>query len=280
MHPVLFQFDTPGFLRSFLPDTITIYTYGFLIACGAIAGTIYTARQAKKQYGLSYEDAQQFILWVILAAVVGGKVFIIFEDPKFYLSNPSALLKNFGNGFVFYGSLLFAIPTMLIYFKVKKLPALGMLDIMAVTTVIVHAFGRMGCFMAGCCYGVPSQVFFAVTFHDPHSQAHPLGIPLHPTQLYAETNLLIILVVLLFVKQRKQFDGQLFMIYLMLYAVGRSIIEIFRGDLDRGYVVDHLISNSQFISLLVFIGAAWVYGRLRKKQKRIDDYKKGKGVKG
>lgn len=276
MHPILFQFDTPEFLRSFLPDTITIYTYGFLIACGAIAGFLYTAWQAKKQFKLPYEETQQLILWIILAAIVGGKLFIAFEDPGYYFSHPGALLENFGNGFVFYGSLLFAIPTMLIFFRIKKIPMLAMLDVMAVTTLIVHSFGRMGCFMAGCCYGVPSHNFVAVTFHDPHSQADPLGVPLHPTQLYAVTTLLIIMAVLLLVKRRKQFDGQLFMLYLMLYAIGRSVIEIFRGDLARGYVIDGVISNSQFISLLVFFGAGYVYFRLWKKQKKIDEYRKGK----
>ena len=152
-----------------------------------------------------------------------------------------------------------------------------MLDVMAVTAVIVHAFGRMGCFMAGCCYGVPSHGFTAVTFHDPHSQADPLGIPLHPTQLYSVSALLIILVVLLFVKYRKQFDGQLFMIYLMLYAIGRSVIEVFRGDLERGFIIDNFMSNSQFISLLVFFGAGYVYYRLWKKDRRLKAYQKSKG---
>jgi len=276
MHPILFQFDTPGFLTSFLPDTITIYTYGFLIACGAITGFLYTAWQAKKQFNFPYEETQQLILWIIIAAVVGGKLFIVFEDPSFYLSNPAALFKNFGNGFVFYGSLLFAIPALLIFIKIKKLPLFGMLDVMAVTAVIVHAFGRMGCFMAGCCYGVPSHGFTAVTFHDPHSQADPLGIPLHPTQLYSVSALLIILLVLLFVKYRKQFDGQLFMIYLMLYAIGRSVIEVFRGDLERGFIIDNIISNSQFISLLVFFGAGYVYYRLWKKDKRLKAYQKSR----
>ncbi len=277
MHPILFQFDTPGFLTSFLPDTITIYTYGFLIACGAISGFLYTAWQAKKQFNFPYEETQQLILWIIIAAVVGGKLFIAFEDPDYYFSHPAALFKDFGNGFVFYGSLLFAIPTLLIFIKVKKLPLFGMLDVMAVTAVIVHAFGRMGCFMAGCCYGVPSHGFTAVTFHDPHSQADPLNVPLHPTQLYSVSTLLIILVILLFVKYRKQFDGQMFMIYLMLYAIGRSVIEVFRGDLERGFIIDNIMSNSQFISLLVFFGAGYIYYRLWKKDKRVKAYQKSKG---
>jgi len=268
MHPVLFEFHTPGFLTGFLPDTITIYTYGFLIACGAMAGFVYTAYQAKKQFNTSIETIQTLIILIILAAIIGGKLFIIFENPKLYLSDPSRIFKNFSNGFVFYGSLLFAIPTMLIFFKKYKLPVLPMLDIMAATTCIVHAFGRMGCFMAGCCYGTAHSGIFSVTFTDPKCSAEPLNTPLHPTQLYSSIMILAILAVILFVSQRKKFDGQLFMLYLMLYAIGRSIIEVFRGDLDRGFIIDGILSNSQFISILIFLGALTTYVLLLKKSKQ------------
>lgn len=190
---------------------------------------------------------------------------MIFEDPKLYLSEPSRIFKNFNSGFVFYGSLLFAIPTMLIFFRVHKLPTLAMLDIMAATSCILHAFGRMGCFMAGCCYGAPHDGLFSVTFSDPVCAANPLNTPLHPTQLYSSTMILAILVIILFVSRRKQFDGQLFMLYLMLYAIGRSIIEIFRGDLERGFLIDNILSNSQLISILVFLAALFFYIRLAKK---------------
>jgi phosphatidylglycerol:prolipoprotein diacylglycerol transferase len=268
MHPVLIEFDTPGFLTGFLPDTISIYTYGFLIACGALAGFAYTAYQTKKQFNTSIETVQTLIILIIVAAIVGGKLFIIFEDPKSYLSDPSLLFRNFSNGFVFYGSLLFAIPTMLLFFRHYKLPTLAMLDIMAATTCIVHAFGRMGCFMAGCCYGTGHDGFFSVTFTDPKCSAEPLNTPLHPTQLYSSIMILAILAIILFVKRRKKFEGQLFMLYLMLYAIGRSVVEIFRGDLDRGFIIDGILSNSQFISILVFSGALIIYIRLLKKSKQ------------
>lgn len=269
MHPVLFEFNTPDFLNGILPNTISIYTYGFLIACGALSGFAYTAIQAKKQYGLKIETIQTLIILIIAAAVIGGKFFIIFEDPKLYFSEPSRLFKNFGNGFVFYGSLIFAIPTMLMFFKYHKLPIWGMLDIMAGTTCIVHAFGRMGCFMAGCCYGTPHDGIFSVIFTHPLSNAQPLHAPLHPTQLYSSLMILGILAILMFIKRRKRFDGQLFMTYLMLYAIGRSIIEIFRGDLERGFLIENVLSNSQFYSLLIFTGALIIYIRLAKKSRMV-----------
>jgi phosphatidylglycerol:prolipoprotein diacylglycerol transferase len=269
MHPVLFEFNIPDFLTGFLPETITIYTYGFMIACGAISGFIYTAYQAKKQYGVKSETVQALVILIVVASVLGGKFFIVFEDAGRYLNNPAQLLKNFSNGFVFYGSLIFAIPTMLLFFRYQKLPARGMLDIMAGTTCIVHAFGRIGCFMTGCCYGTQHSGFFSVTFIDRQCSAEPLNTPLHPTQLYSSFMILAILVIIHIVSRRKQFDGQLFMLYLMLYAIGRSVLEIFRGDLDRGFIVEGILSNSQFISLLIFIGALIVYARLAKRSKQV-----------
>ncbi len=267
MHPIFFEFNVPEFLQGFLPGTITIYSYGFFIACGAIAGFAYTAYQAKKQFDVKMETVQMLIILVIIAAVVGGKFFMIFEDPKGYLSEPSRLFKNFSTGFVFYGSLIFAIPTMLLFFRRHKLPTLAMLDIMAGTACLVHAFGRIGCFMAGCCYGTPHDGLLAVTFTNPNCVAEPLNTPLHPTQLYSSTAIFTILVIILFISRRKQFDGQLFMLYLMLYAIARSILELFRGDLARGFLIEDMLSNSQFISLIIFLTALFFYIRLARKAK-------------
>ena len=252
MHPVLFQ------LGSF-----TIYTYGFCIALGAISGFVFLYSQARKKYQVTFDQANNLFLLLVTGAVVGGKLFLIFEDPALYWNNPSRLFS--GSGFVFYGSLLTAIPIMLWYFRKLKLPVLGMLDLMALVTCIVHGFGRMGCFMAGCCYGIPTDSFIGVVFTDPSCQAEPLNTSLHPTQLYEVVWIGIIFCILMLLRVKKRFDGQIFLTYLMLYALGRSIIELFRGDLARGFVIDGILSNSQFISLLVIFAALYFYLRLRKK---------------
>jgi phosphatidylglycerol:prolipoprotein diacylglycerol transferase len=266
MHPVLFEIDTPGFLRFLFPDTITIYTYGTMIALGAVLGFAYTAWQARKQLNVPYETTNELILFILLFSIVGGKFFVIFEDFKGFLSDPGQLFRNFSSGFVFFGSLLFAIPTMLIFFRVRKIQTLPMLDIMAITTCIVHGTGRIGCFMAGCCHGIPYDGFLSVVFTDPMCQADPLNTPLHPTQLYSMTLIYGIMAILLIVSRRKQFNGQVFLLYLILYSAGRMILEMFRGDLSRGYVIQDLLSNSQFISILVIIVAIYFYYKLYRKQ--------------
>lgn len=246
MHPVLFE------LGSF-----TVYTYGFMIAVGVICGVAYMAIRGKQELGLTFDQANSLFLFIFIAALVGGKVFLFFENTSRYLENPGSLFT--GSGFVFYGSFLFAVPTMLWFFKRNKLPVYQMLDIMAITTCLVHMFGRVGCFFAGCCYGKPTHSFLSVIFSDPACHARPLNTPLFPTQLMEAGYIFLVLILLLFIRSKKQFQGQLFLLYLMLYAVGRFGLEYFRGDLVRGFVIEKYISHSQFIAFVIFFVSIFFY---------------------
>src|SRR5688572_2810663 len=104
MHPILFEIGG-----------ITVYSYGFMIAIGALAGVLYMAIQGKKEVGLTYDQANTLFLLIFLAAFIGGKIFLLFEEPSLYMNDPKRLLT--GRGFVFYGSFLFAVPTMIWYFR-------------------------------------------------------------------------------------------------------------------------------------------------------------------
>lgn len=261
MHPVLFEFGN-----------FTIYSYGFMIAVGVIVAVAYLAIQGKREVNLTFDQANNLFLFIFMAAVVGGKVFLFFENPTLYIESPRRLLT--GSGFVFYGSFLFAVPTMLWYFKRNKLPVYQMLDIMAVVTCLVHMFGRVGCFMAGCCYGKPTTSMFGVTFTDPACQANPLNTPLFPTQLMEAGFILLVMMGLLFLRSKKQFHGQLFLMYLMLYALGRFGLEYFRGDQARGFVIEDYVSNSQFIALCILVVAAIVYRKWSKRNKVVVDKRK------
>jgi phosphatidylglycerol---prolipoprotein diacylglyceryl transferase len=268
MHPEIFSFDTPGFLRGIFPDQMTIQGYGLMIALGILMALLYASRQTKK-IGIEFSNINDLFIWIFLAAFIGGRFFFFFEDPDYYFGTPSNMFELSGSGFVFYGSLLFAIPTMIIYFKVKKLPTYKMLDIMAFVAIIVHGFGRMGCFMAGCCHGIPTDSALGVAFNHPHTMASPIGVPLHPTQIYDIVLLAFIFAVLRVVKTKQAFDGQLFLLYIMLYAVGRAIVEIFRGDEARGFVFDGVLSHSQLISIVIVLVGFYFYKRIMKKQKLL-----------
>lgn len=256
MHPILFE-----------AGSITIYSYGFFIALGAVLGLAYMAHQGKKKFGTSYDQSSSLFIYIVVAAYVGGKVFFFFENPAYYIQHIEKLFS--GNGFVFFGSLLFAIPTMLWFFKKHKIPTLPMLDVMAIVTCIVHGFGRIGCFMSGCCYGKPTDSILSVVFTNPVCQAEPLNTPLHPTQLYESGFIFSLMLFLLWLKKRKKFDGQLFLIYLIVYSIGRSLLELLRGDEERGFIIQNIISHSQFISMLVILGSIYFYVKLSRKSKLL-----------
>lgn len=253
MHPELFNIGN-----------FTIHTYGFMIMLGASLGYFYLSTSAHKDLGIERDKIQNLAILIILSAFIGGKLFFYLENPSYYFSSFDNLKRNFRTGFVFYGSLLFAVPLIIWYFKKQKWPVWPMMDRIAIVACIIHGTGRLGCFFAGCCHGIEADVPWAITFTNELSQA-PLNTPLHPTQLYSATLIFSILVILLMFKRHKRFEGQLFFIYIILYAAGRSIIEIFRGDEARGYIIENVISHSQFISIIVISIAIWMYLKFKKK---------------
>ena len=242
-----------------------IYAYGFITMVAALISLLYMSYVAKRDFNIEGYKIQTLAVLIIVSAVFGGKLFFFFEDPSFYFQSFSNLTKNFRTGFVFYGSLFFVIPVTIWYFKKEKWPLWPMMDYLAIMACILHGMGRLGCFLAGCCYGIPTDLPWGVTFSDSLSRAKPLHVPLHPTQLYSAGLIFSILVFLLMLKRHKRFDGQLFFIYIILYTAGRGIIEIFRGDEARGFVFDTIISHSQLISILLITVAVWFYVRFRKK---------------
>jgi phosphatidylglycerol:prolipoprotein diacylglycerol transferase len=121
--------------------------------------------------------------------------------------------------------------------------------------------------MAGCCHGTPTDSPLSIVFTDPICQAKPLNTPLHPTQLYESGFIFLLLSFLLWLKGRKKFDGQIFLLYLILYAIGRSLLEILRGDEERGFIIQNIISHSQFMSLIVISAASYFYVKLKGKGK-------------
>lgn len=254
MHPVLFSIGD-----------FQIHTYGFMIMMGATIAFFYMTHVVKKDLGIEKDKIQNLAIIIIVAAFFGGKLLFYLENPSYYFGSWENMINNFRTGFVFYGSLLFAVPAIIWYFRKEKWPLWPMMDRIAIVACIIHGMGRLGCFFAGCCHGIPTDVPWAVTFTDRLSQAEPLHTPLHPTQLYSAFLIFSILTVLLMFKRHKRFEGQLFFIYIILYATGRGIIEIFRGDEARGFIIEDVLSHSQFISIIVIAITIWAYLRFKKK---------------
>lgn len=247
--------------------SLSVQGYGLMIFIGVILGYFYMLGNLKK-HGLKSEDVSELFLWCFVSVVVGGKVFFWLENPGLYVENPSLLFRSFGNGFVFYGSFLATIPVLIFWFKKKGLDPWLAFDYSGIAGALVHAFGKLGCLMAGCCHGKVCDESIGIVFTNPKSHATPLDTPLYPTQLWDAGILFFSIALMVFLKNRKFFDGQLFLIYGIIYAIGRFVTEKYRGDEERGFVLNGLLSHSQAIALGVFSLCAlmfvWRYLKTRK----------------
>ena len=170
-------------------------------------------------------------------------------------------------GGVFYGGLIAALVVGLLLVRRYKLPVWKTGDMIAPGIALGHVIGRLGCLMAGCCYGRPTTVPWAITFHNPlagQNVGTPLEVPLHPTQLYdAGANLIILIGLLATEKKGKPFAGRTFWVYMLLYAISRYVIELYRGD-DRGMYFN-VLSTSQLVSIAIVPVSLFMLWRLSKR---------------
>src|SRR5215831_618456 len=248
MHPVLFEWRVP-FLGSVGP--VTMYTYGVLLAAAYLGGLQLAMIRAKRR-GLDQTRVLDLGIYIIISALIGAKLLLVVTDYRSFFDNPRALLDLIRSGGVFYGGLIVAVTVALLYIRRVGLPLWTTCDVFAPGIALGHVVGRLGCFFAGCCFGKPTNVPWAITFTDPFAAANvgtPLNVPLHPTQLYeAGAELLILIFLLVTENKGRKFAGRTFWLYMLLYAISRYIIEFYRGD-ERGTVGP--FSTSQFISLLL-----------------------------
>jgi len=255
MHPILAQIGP-----------IPIHTYGFLIATGFIIAVQIMQRLAARS-GLDPEKMQDLIFGGLLVGFLGARIVFILTRWSYFMDNPIDMLKVWEGGLVFYGGPLLTVPFIVWFTRKHKFPLWRTLDIIGPGLTIAHAFGRLGCLSAGCCYGKPTGGNWGVVLNSELVDPSMRGIHLHPTQLYESASLFILTAVLLYVFKRRKFDGQVTLIYFMTYPIIRSIIEIYRGDTIRGFVIGDWLSTSQFISILVFV-AALIMTFVRLKQVR------------
>jgi len=239
-------------------------TYGVLAAAGLLTGLFIAVAMARRE-GLDPDKTWNLGIWAVLAAIIGAKLLLILNSWSFYAANPREIftLATLQAGGVWQGGLAGAILFSAFYLRRYRMPVLKTFDAFAPGIALGHGIGRLGCFAAGCCFGRETTVPWAVTFTDPLAHAYsqtPLGVPLHPTQLYEFGAELIIFGVLLVLARRKSFDGQMIGAYLFLYGFARYFFEFFRGDPDRGSVFGGAMTMTQVIALLMVIGggALWM----------------------
>jgi phosphatidylglycerol:prolipoprotein diacylglycerol transferase len=256
MHPILFSIgDWP------------VYSYGVLLAAAYLIGLQLGVVRARKA-GVDPARVMDLGIYLIIAALIGAKLMLIAVDWDYFRSQPRELLSLVRAGGVFYGGLIAAVAVGLWLVRRYKLPVWTTADLMAPGIALGHVVGRFGCLLAGCCYGRPTDMPWGITFTDPLAAQNvgtPLGIPLHPTQLYDAGAELLILGLLLFTERKgKPFAGRTFWMYLLLYGISRFVIEFYRGDSNRGTVLWGL-STSQFVSLLLVPGSLLMLAYLRRR---------------
>ncbi|MBY0471269.1 prolipoprotein diacylglyceryl transferase [bacterium] len=244
MHPLLFQLGP-----------IPVHTYGFLVAIGFLS-SVFTIRRLAAKANLPVERILDLTFWCFLVGFAGARLLFVLTRWETFLADPLAIFKIWEGGLVFFGGIMTALPFGIWYLKKYQLPVWKVMDTTLPGLTIAHMFGRFGCLSAGCCYGKPTGTDFGIRLNSDLVDPAFRGILLHPTQLYEAVSLLILFATLIWLFPRKKFDGQVALTYFLAYPVIRSIIEIYRGDLIRGFVIPDVLSTSQFISLLVFIGAA------------------------
>jgi phosphatidylglycerol---prolipoprotein diacylglyceryl transferase len=241
MHPDLFSIGP-----------LTLHTYGLFVALGFIAG-IATAIRLGKSIGLNSNNILDMGFIIILSGLIGSRIVYIIINLSYYRSNPLDIFKLWQGGLVFSGGLVAVIIVVLFYVRKHKYNIWTIGDLWAPAASIGEGIGRIGCFFAGCCYGRPCDLPWAVTFTDPKSIAI-LNIPLHPTQLYSFISSMIIFVILMFLHSKRKYEGQVFLWFLILHSTARLIIERFRGD-SRGVVFSGNLTMTQFIALIILFAA-------------------------
>lgn len=248
MHPILFKIGS-----------FELPTYGLILAT-ALVVALYSVVRLGRREGMDTGRLIDFSTWLIVAALLGAKVLMILTDWSFYRANPGQIfsMATLEAGGVFYGGFITATFFAIWYIRAYKLPLWKTFDVYAPAIALGQSIGRVGCFSAGCDYGVPSHSFWAITFTSDFAHRMtgvPLGIPLFPWQPVASVTLLGIFAILIWRYRHKSRDGEIFLLYLVLYAVARFFLEFLRGDPDRGFVFNHLLSTSQFIALLALLAA-------------------------
>jgi phosphatidylglycerol:prolipoprotein diacylglycerol transferase len=229
-----------------------------MLAIAFLVGLRVASHYGKKS-GVDPSRIVDVVIYIFISALIGAKLLHILVDFNYYKQDWGRLLNIYQVGGVYYGGFLMAVMVTIWYVRRHHMSFWGTADALSMGLSIGQMFGRIGCFLAGCCWGkeCPTGFPFAVTFTNPDAAKQvgtPLLVPLHPAQLYEAIGMLVIFLILRFTYFRRRFEGQQFFLYLLLYSVLRFTVEFFRGD-PRGTVFNGLLSTSQFISLIVFVAS-------------------------
>ncbi len=250
----------------FSVGNINIHSYGFMIAIAFIVG-IFISMQFGRKVNIKPEIILDLAIYVMIGAIVGSRAMYVIGQWDKYKDNIIEIFMVQQGGLAFLGGFALVVGIIALYAKLKQIPMLRLLDVLAPGAALGYAIARVGCFLNGCCFGVPAGVPWAIKFV-PGSLAHfhyP-GLAVHPTQLYALAAMALVFIVMTFIWPKRKYDGQVFFWWLILYSVYRFVVEIYR------YCPDDLIyfglKPGQIIAIIMLVigigGIRIVTERLKK----------------
>lgn len=233
MHPILFRLGP-----------ITIYTYGVMVALGIFFGSLVLVKLAEKEK-IPQKDVADTAFWTIIFGFIGARLFFFLYNPQ-YLHPWYTIFYFWQGGLVWYGGIVFGALPVIYFIKKRKIPVWKFADITAIALEVGLGFGRIGCTMAGCCYGNVCHAPFALVFHSPYA-AGPKNVPLWPTEPMSSAANFLIAGILYLIYRRRKFPGEILGFYLILYGIFRFSIEFLRAT-SKIYLG---FSNNQWISIIM-----------------------------
>ena len=254
MCPILFQLGR-----------FTVYAYGSILGLGFVVGMTLVFLKARKE-GIPIERVIELFCLAIFSSLIGARGLYVLLNFSIFRGEPSRILRVWEGGLVFYGGFLLAVATAIGYMRRHQLAPWKTADLFTPSIALGLFFARIGCFMAGCCYGSVTSLPWAVTFTDPRSLAR-LNAALHPTQLYEAGSGLALFLFLIWIEKRKAYDGQAFWLFLLLYSLVRFLIEFVRDD-PRGFLWGTFLSTSQVIGICLAILSLFMLFYLRRRCRR------------
>lgn len=238
MRPLLFQIGP-----------VPVYSFGAMIALGVLLSIYLMSRRTRLGGFPDQDKAVDMVFVTVLSGFLGARLYYIFQNFSGYLQNPLMVFAFWEGGLVFYGGVVGALLGIFIFSQIKKQSTLQSLDFLLPYVALTHAAGRVGCFLNGCCYGKVCDFPWAVKFEETASAVHPV-------QLYEAVFNILLFLFLNWKYGRKHFKGQIAALYFMGYAIGRFVMEFFRGDNPLIFSLTH----NQWFGCILFLFAAAFYG--------------------
>ncbi len=243
MYPILFKIGP-----------LEVHAYGFFLALAFLVGILLSLRYVKKE-GLDPQIVLDLAIYTIIAAIAGSRFFYVIGQWDYFRSNPLEIFMVQKGGLVFLGGFFLALAVTVLYASAKKIPLLKLFDALAPGVTLGYSIARIGCFLNGCCFGLPTKLSWGLIFPAGSLAASYFpGEPLHPTQLYSMILMFLAFLVLIWIYRSKKFDGQIFFWWLILYSTYRFLVEALR------FSPIHWLGLTPAQAMVIFTFALGVWG--------------------